>query len=62
VRIWGANLLSATVQFNGVPAVAVSSSGPNYVWATVPAGATTGPISVTTPGGSNTTQASFTVQ
>jgi uncharacterized repeat protein (TIGR03803 family) len=62
VRIWGSNLLEAAVQFNGVPAVAVSSSGPNYVWATVPAGAATGPITVTTPGGSNTTRASFTVQ
>jgi uncharacterized repeat protein (TIGR03803 family) len=62
VRIWGSNLLSASVQFNGVPAVAVSSSGPNYVWATVPVGATTGPITVTTPGGTDTTQASFTLQ
>ena len=42
VRIWGQNLLSASVQFNGVPTVAVSSSGPNYVWATVQVGATTG--------------------
>ncbi len=62
VRIWGRNLLSATVTFNGVPAVDVSNSGPNYVWATVPAGATTGPITIATPGGSNTTQAVFTVQ
>ncbi|MGO4879712.1 MAG: choice-of-anchor tandem repeat GloVer-containing protein [Bryobacteraceae bacterium] len=62
VRIWGYNLLSASVEFNGVPAVSVSSSGPNYVWATVPTGATTGPITVTTPGGSDVTQASFTVQ
>jgi uncharacterized repeat protein (TIGR03803 family) len=62
VRIWGHNLLSAAVQFNGVPAAAVSNSGPNYVWAKVPAGATTGPITVTTPGGTDTTQASFAVQ
>ena len=62
VRIWGSNLLSPSVQFNGVPAVAVAGSGPNYVWATVPVGATTGPITVTTPGGTNTTHASFTVQ
>jgi uncharacterized repeat protein (TIGR03803 family) len=62
VRIWGYNLLSASVQFNGVPAVTVSNSGPNYVWATVPSGATSGPITVTTPGGSVTTHASFTVQ
>lgn len=61
VRIWGYNLLSAAVQFNGVAATMVSNSGPNYVLATVPAGATTGPITVTTPGGSSTTKASFTV-
>jgi len=62
VRLWGHNLLSAAVQFNGVPAETVSSSGPNYVWAIVPAGATTGPITITTPGGTITTQASFTVE
>jgi hypothetical protein len=62
VRIWGYNLLSAAVQFNGVPATTVSNSGSNYVWATVPTGATTGPITVTTPGGTVTTHTSFTVQ
>jgi hypothetical protein len=62
VRIWGYNLLSATVQFNGIAATEVHSSGPNYVWATVPASATTGPITVTTPGGASTTTSSFTVQ
>jgi hypothetical protein len=62
VLIWGTNLLSASVQFNGVPAVTVSNSGPNYVWATVPAGATSGPLTITTPGGTDTTKSSFTVQ
>jgi uncharacterized repeat protein (TIGR03803 family) len=62
IRIWGYNLLSASVQFNGVPATTVHNSGSNYVWATVPAGATTGPITVTTPGGTSTTHDSFTVQ
>ena len=62
VRIWGYNLLRPSVEFNGVPATGVQSAGPNYVWATVPAGATTGPITVTTPGGSSTTQETFTVQ
>ena len=62
VRIWGSNLLSAAVEFNGAPATAVSNSGANYVLATVPTGATTGPITVTTPGGSSTTHASFTVE
>jgi hypothetical protein len=50
------------VQFNGTHATSVSNSGSNYVWATVPAGATTGPITVTTPGGLSTTPASFIVQ
>jgi hypothetical protein len=61
VRLWGHNLLSASVQFNGVAATGVYNSGPNYVWAAVPEGATTGPITVTTPGGTITTQTSFTV-
>jgi uncharacterized repeat protein (TIGR03803 family) len=62
VLLWGNNLLSATVQFNNMAATQVSSSGPNYVWATVPLGATSGPITTTTPGGSFTTSESFTVQ
>jgi uncharacterized repeat protein (TIGR03803 family) len=62
VRIWGRNLLGASVQFNGTPAATVTNSGSNYVWANVPAGATTGPITVTTPGGTVTTAANFTVQ
>jgi len=62
VRIWGYNLLRATVQFNGVAATTISNSGPNYVWATVPAGATSGPITITTPGGTITTTANFTVR
>jgi uncharacterized repeat protein (TIGR03803 family) len=61
VRIWGYNLLSASVEFNGVPASKVSNKGPNYIFATVPAGATTGPITVTAPGGTTTTQANFIV-
>jgi uncharacterized repeat protein (TIGR03803 family) len=62
VRIWGSNLLSASVEFNGIAASTVSNSGSDYVFATVPAEATTGPITVTTPGGSITTKASFTMQ
>jgi uncharacterized repeat protein (TIGR03803 family) len=62
VLIWGRNLLSPSVSFNGVPAAAVVSSGANYVWATVPAGASTGPVTVTTPAGSGTTHGSFTVE
>jgi uncharacterized repeat protein (TIGR03803 family) len=62
VRIWGYNLLGATVQFNGTLATTVTNSGSNYIFATVPTGATTGPIMVTTPGGTMTTKANFTVQ
>ena len=61
VRIWGHNLFEATVEFNGVPAAKAVNSGPNYVWVRVPASATTGPITVTTPGGTSTTRESFTV-
>ncbi len=62
VRLWGYNLFGASVEFNGAPATNVYNSGPNYLWATVPAGATTGPITITTPGGTITTKASFTVE
>jgi len=62
VLIWGRNLFSSSVRFNGVEATAVSSSGSNYVWATVPPGATTGPITITTPAGTMTTRDNFTVQ
>ena len=61
VRIWGYNLFGASVAFNGVSAAKAVNSGPNYVWVNVPAGATTGPLTVTTPGGTVTTRKSFTV-
>ena len=61
IRIWGYNLFGASVQFNGVPAATTSNSGPNYVWVIVPEGATTGAMTVTTPGGAATTRESFTV-
>jgi hypothetical protein len=62
VRIWGYNLLESSVQFNSVSAASLDQSGPNYVWATVPTGATTGPITVTTPAGTSITTASFKVE
>jgi uncharacterized repeat protein (TIGR03803 family) len=63
VLIWGSNLLAASsVQFNGVAATGVTNSGSNYVWAIVPQGATTGPVTVTTPGGTASTQTVFAVQ
>lgn len=51
VQILGRRLAGATlVTFNGVPAV-VRKDGPGKIVAIVPEGATTGPISVTTPSG-----------
>ena len=49
-----------TVAFNGVAATVLSSS-PSVIVTTVPASATTGPISVTSPAGSVTSGNSFTV-
>ena len=49
-----------TVQFNGV-AAAVSSATSNAIIALVPAGAATGPISVSTPNGSATSSTPFVV-
>ncbi len=62
VRIWGNSMLGASAEFGGVAAHDVVTSGPNYVWATVPPGALSGPIMITTPGGTASTQANFTVE
>lgn len=61
VQVRGANLVGVTsVKFNGVSATFTVFSG--IVFATVPAAATTGPITVTTAAGSVTTTDSFTVE
>jgi hypothetical protein len=61
VTITGSNLTGATaVKFSGASASFVVNSDAQ-ITATVPAGASTGPISVTTPGGTATTSASYTV-
>jgi hypothetical protein len=61
VTIGGKNLSGATaVKFNGVAATfSVTSEG--RLAATLPAGATSGPVSVTTPAGTATSSATFTV-
>jgi len=61
VTITGTNFTGATaVAFNGVSATFTTSSA-TTIQAVVPAGATTGPISVTTPGGTATSGSAFTV-
>lgn len=61
VTITGTGLMQATkVTFNGKPA-AITVDSDTQVTATVPTGATTGKIVVTTPGGSATDATSFTV-
>ena len=61
ISITGGNLIGATsVKFNGV-ASAFTVVSSTQVNATVPASATTGAVSVTTPGGTATSSASFTV-
>jgi uncharacterized repeat protein (TIGR03803 family) len=61
VTVTGRHFIGATaVAFNGTPATFTVKSTTSLV-ATVPAGATTGPITVTNPGGSKTSTAIFTV-
>jgi hypothetical protein len=61
VTINGTNFTGATaVTFNGVSA-AFNVSSPTAIQATVPAGATTGPVTVTTTGGKATSANSFAV-
>jgi len=61
VAINGANLTGATaVKFNGTSAVFTVNS-PVKITATVPAGAASGPITVTTPAGTTTSASSFSV-
>ena len=59
VTLTGVNFTGATaVRFNGTTA-SFSGVTSNSLLATVPAGFTTGPLTVVTPGGSNTTTALF---
>jgi hypothetical protein len=62
VTITGSAFTGATtVTFDGTPAVFTVTSY-SHITATVPAGATSGRIAVTTPGGMGTSSASFTVR
>jgi uncharacterized repeat protein (TIGR03803 family) len=61
VQILGTNLTnSSSVTFNGTPAV-FKVVGPGFIRATVPPGATTGSIQVTTPSGTLTSNVPFQV-
>jgi uncharacterized repeat protein (TIGR01451 family) len=62
VTITGANFAGATaVAFAGTSATAFTVDSPTQITATVPAGATTGPISITTPLGAGASSSSFLV-
>ncbi len=61
VKITGVNLTGATgVAFNGTPAAIVSVAD-NLVVTNVPVGATSGPVTVTTPHGTATSPTAFTL-
>jgi hypothetical protein len=63
VTIFGTGFDGATtVMFNTTTATTFKIDSDNQITATVPLGATTGPISVTTPGGTAVSTNSFTVQ
>ena|SRR5450755_3835808 len=63
VLLWGKFLLGAkSVDFNGVPAASPVVTSVQSVQVTVPSGAITGPVTVTTGNGSFTTTQNFTVQ
>jgi len=62
-QILGTGLTGATaVTFNGVPAASFSAFSDSYMTATVPSGATSGRVQVTTPGGTLTSNQSFLVE
>ena len=62
VTLTGTNFSEATeVAFNGLPAVTFTVISPTSMTVVVPTGATTGKISVTTPGGLASSKTNFTV-
>ena len=61
-QILGQGLTGATgVSFNGVPASSFSVASDTYMTATVPAGASTGPVVIETPNGSLTSNKNFRI-
>jgi uncharacterized repeat protein (TIGR03803 family) len=63
VELWGSNLLGATsVAFDGIAGTNVLATTSQSVFVDVPEGATSGPLTITTPNGSFTTQQDFTVE
>jgi len=63
ILFWGSHLLGATsVSFNGVPATVYHVNSTQALAADVPAGAASGPVTITTPNGSVTSAQTFTVQ
>jgi uncharacterized repeat protein (TIGR03803 family) len=61
-QILGQNLIGTTsVTFNGVEATSFSVKSNTYMTAIVPAGATTGPVVVTTPRGTLTSNVNFRI-
>src|SRR5258705_7755838 len=62
IEILGTDLTGTTaVSFNGVPASSFKVVRATFIKATLPAGATTGPVTVTTPTGTLTSNVNFTV-
>jgi uncharacterized repeat protein (TIGR03803 family) len=62
-QILGQKLTGATsITFNGVPATSFAVLRDTFMTAVVPAGATTGPVVVTTPAGTFTSNVNFRVQ
>src|SRR5207237_2104196 len=62
ITLSGTNLTGATVvTFNGVSAAPFTVTSATAIQDTVPPGATTGPLSVSTPGGTATSTSAFTV-
>lgn len=61
-QILGEGLIGATsVTFNGTPATSFKVASNTYLTAVVPAGATSGPVVVTTPKGTLTSNKNFTI-